>query len=90
MSEREHAPYGVYHFAGAGQASWFEFATAIIDLAGKRLSGPPEVLPIPTRDYPTPAICPLDTRLIAVWLQRISILRYSRGNMRSRIRSIVC
>ena len=49
MSEREHAPYGVYHYAGAGEASWFEFATAIIDLAGKRLSRPPEVLPIPTR-----------------------------------------
>ena len=63
VSEREHAPYGVYHYAGAGEASWFEFAIAIIDLAGKRLSRPPEVLPIPTRDYPTPAIRPLDTRL---------------------------
>ena len=60
---REHAPYGVYHYAGAGQASWFEFATAIIDLAGKRLSRQPEILPILTRDYPTLAIRPLDTRL---------------------------
>ena len=63
VAEREHAPYGVYHYAGAGQASWFEFATAIIDLAGKRLSRRPEVFPIPTRDYPTAAIRPLDTRL---------------------------
>ena len=53
----------LYHFAGAGEASWFEFATAIIGLAGKWLSKPPKLLPIPTRDYPTPAICPLDTRL---------------------------
>ena len=26
VCEREHALYGVYHYAGAGQASWFEFA----------------------------------------------------------------
>jgi dTDP-4-dehydrorhamnose reductase len=63
MSEPEYAPYGIYHYAGAGEASWFEFATAIINLAGKRLSRQLEVLPIPTRDYPTPAIRPRDTRL---------------------------
>jgi len=63
VKDGEHAPYGVYHYAGAGQASWFEFATAIIDLAGERLSRRPEVLPIPTRDYPTSAVRPLDTRL---------------------------
>src|SRR5262249_17517478 len=57
------APYGVYHYAGGGQTSWFEFAKTFVDLAGKRLPRQPEVLPIPTRDYPTPAIRPLDTRL---------------------------
>ena len=51
----EHVPYGNFHFAGAGEASWFEFATAIIGLAEKRLPKPPKLLPIPTRDYPTPA-----------------------------------
>lgn len=56
-------PYGIYHYAGAGQTSWFEFATTIIGLAGKGLSRRPEILPIPTRDYPTPANRPLDTRL---------------------------
>jgi dTDP-4-dehydrorhamnose reductase len=63
VTDGERAPYGIYHYAGAGQTSWFEFATAIIDLAGKRLSRRPEILPIPTQDYPTPAIRPLDTRL---------------------------
>src|SRR5713101_883193 len=29
--EPQRAPYGVYHFAGAGEASWFEFASAIVD-----------------------------------------------------------
>ena len=33
--------------AGAGEASWFEFASAIIDLAGKRLARPPEVVADP-------------------------------------------
>ena len=62
-ADTEQAPYGVYHYAGAGCASWFEFATAIIGLAGKRLSRQPEILPILTRDYPTLAVRPLDTRL---------------------------
>ena len=38
MSDLEHAPYGNFHFAGAGEASWFEFATAIIGLAEKSAS----------------------------------------------------
>ena len=63
MSDLEHAPFGNFHFAGAGEASWFEFATAIIGLAEKWLPKPPKLLPIPTRDYPTPATRPLDTRL---------------------------
>ena len=61
--DREKALYGIYHYAGAGETTWFEFATTIVNLASKRLSRRPEVLPIPTRDYPTPAIRPLDTRL---------------------------
>lgn len=35
----ERAPYGTYHFAGAGEATWFEFATAIVDMASGRLAG---------------------------------------------------
>lgn len=62
-SERENTPYGVYHFAGAGEASWFQFASAIIELAGNRIAKPPQLVPISTVDYPTPANRPLDTRL---------------------------
>ena len=29
--------YGIYHFAGAGEASWFEFAAAIVEMAADRL-----------------------------------------------------
>ena len=59
----EQAPYGIYHYAGANDATWFEFAEAIVDLAGDRLGRRPQVVPIPTIDYPTPARRAADTRL---------------------------
>jgi len=62
-SERDRTPYGIYHFAGAGEASWFEFASAIVDLAADRLSRKPPVVPIRTIDYPTAAVRPADSRL---------------------------
>ncbi len=57
------APYGLFHFAGAGEASWFEFARAIIEMAAPRLARQPQIVPIRTIDYPTPAVRPADTRL---------------------------
>jgi dTDP-4-dehydrorhamnose reductase len=59
----ERAPYGVYHFAGAGQATWFEFATAIVGLVADRLGRTPQLIPIKTSEYPTPAMRAADTRL---------------------------
>jgi dTDP-4-dehydrorhamnose reductase len=63
VSEGDRVPYGTYHFAGAGEATWFEFASVIVDLAADRLGRKPLVLPIRTIDYPTPALRPADTRL---------------------------
>jgi dTDP-4-dehydrorhamnose reductase len=60
-SSRESGPYGLYHFAGGGEATWHEFAKAIVELA--RLPGSVEVAPIRTEDYPTPAKRPTDSRL---------------------------
>lgn len=52
-----HRPYGLYHFADAGQCSWHGFAEAI--LAQAREHGLPvrtrQVVPIATADYPLPA-----------------------------------
>lgn len=59
----ERAPYGIYHFAGAGEASWFGFAKEIVAMAAGRLDKPPQIVPIPTIEYPTPAARPADTRL---------------------------
>jgi dTDP-4-dehydrorhamnose reductase len=62
-SDPERAPYGVYHFAGAGEASWFELAEAIVDMSAGRRTRSPQVVPIRTFEYPTPAARPLDARL---------------------------
>jgi dTDP-4-dehydrorhamnose reductase len=59
----ELAPYGTYHFSGAGEATWFEFAQSIVALVADRLGRHPLVLPITTSDYPTTAVRPADTRL---------------------------
>ncbi len=50
---------GTYHFTGAPDVSWKDFAEAIFDAAGRRVS----VTGIPTADYPTPAARPLNSRL---------------------------
>jgi dTDP-4-dehydrorhamnose reductase len=55
--------YGLYHFAGAGAATWFEFASAILETAAVRLARLPELVPIPSAQYPSPAPRPADSRL---------------------------
>jgi len=58
---------GVYHLAPRGETSWQGFAQAIFaqcDSRGRALAIAPEaVKPIPTKDYPTPAQRPLNSRL---------------------------
>lgn len=53
------AKSGIYHFSGAPDASWKDFAEAIFDMAAR----PVTVSGIPTSDYPTPARRPLNSRL---------------------------
>ena len=52
-------PGGTYHFAGAPDVSWADFAREIFRQAGLSV----EVTDIPTSDYPTPAVRPLNSRL---------------------------
>ncbi len=47
--------YGVYHFANLGFATWDEFARTIFDMTNVDT----RVIPIETKDYPTPAKRPL-------------------------------
>jgi dTDP-4-dehydrorhamnose reductase len=50
---------GTYHFSGAPDVSWADFASAIFDQAGKSVA----VTATPTTDYPTPAQRPLNSRM---------------------------
>ena len=43
--------YGLYHFAGTGQASWFEFAKEIVAMSG----GTANILPTTAKEYGLPA-----------------------------------
>lgn len=54
---------GIFHLAGAGEASWASFAEAIF--AESRACGGPsaEVEPIASSEYPTPARRPMNSRL---------------------------
>ena len=47
---------GIFHYSDEGVASWYDFATAIHRIAGTKGC---KVLPIPTKDYPTPATRPM-------------------------------
>lgn len=62
---------GIYHITCGGVVSWCGFAQAIFARAGKQLDGRlPQVLPIPTAEYPTPARRPLNSVLSCEKLAR--------------------
>ena len=46
------APVGIYHGTNSGQATWFEFAQKIFELAGADVS---RVTPVSSSEYPRPA-----------------------------------
>ncbi|WP_370232303.1 dTDP-4-dehydrorhamnose reductase [Cognatishimia sp.] len=50
---------GTYHFSGQPNASWADFARAIFEISGANT----QVTDIATKDYPTPAQRPLNSRL---------------------------
>jgi dTDP-4-dehydrorhamnose reductase len=55
--------FGVFHYSGAPHTSWHGFAQAILAGAAARGHRAPPVRAISTREYPTPAIRPVDARL---------------------------
>ena len=56
--------YGIYHATNEEVCSWAEFAETIFELAGKQMT----VHPIPTKDYLTKALRPLNSRMSKVCL----------------------
>lgn len=51
---------GIYHFSGAPDVSWADFARSIFRQSGHEL----DITDIPTASYPTPARRPLNSRLL--------------------------
>ena len=64
--------WGVYHFAGAPATSWHGFAQAIFERA--RQPGP-RLVAICSRDYPTPAVRPLNSALDCSRIHKVFGLR---------------
>ena len=64
---------GIVHLTASGETSWHGFACAIVD--GLRKRGVnltvDEVVPIKTKDYPTPAKRPLNSRLDLTRLRQV-------------------
>jgi dTDP-4-dehydrorhamnose reductase len=73
LSEPFAAADGLVHLATAGETSWHGFATAIVE--GLKARGTPlkarAIVPILTRDYPTKAKRPANSRLELTRLQRV-------------------
>lgn len=57
------APWGTYHFAGSGDATWHDFACEIVAAQAPFTNRRPTVTPISTADYPTRARRPANSRL---------------------------
>ena len=57
---------GIYHFSGAPDVSWADFAREIFSQAGLAVA----VTDIPTADYPTPAARPLNSRMNCATLEQ--------------------
>ncbi len=58
---------GTYHLTPSGDTTWYELAQRVVSRAQQlgmpRLLKPEQVQPIPTMDYPTPAVRPMNSRL---------------------------
>lgn len=64
------AASGIFHLTGTGEASWADFADAIFDAQTEHWGRRPAVARIATKDYPTPAARPANSRLSCERLAR--------------------
>jgi dTDP-4-dehydrorhamnose reductase len=55
--------WGLYHFAGAEDSTWFEFADSILDAWSRRMRRRPTIIPLTTAQYPADARRPTNSRL---------------------------
>ncbi|HGY9592867.1 TPA: dTDP-4-dehydrorhamnose reductase [Vibrio campbellii] len=64
-SKKDQAPFGIYHYTGLPNISWFGFADYIFNCAVEQglLKQTPFLTSIVTKQYPTPAKRPANSRL---------------------------
>jgi dTDP-4-dehydrorhamnose reductase len=62
LSEKN-IPWGTYHFSGAPDTTWYRFAEEIFRQARKSGYQPPNLEPITSDEYPTPAKRPTNSAL---------------------------
>ncbi|UYV36857.1 dTDP-4-dehydrorhamnose reductase [Rhodobacteraceae bacterium D3-12] len=74
---------GTYHFSGAPDCSWKDFAEAIFEHAGRKMN----ITGIPTVDYPTPAARPLNSRLDCSCLEQT--FNIPRPDWRNGLRTVL-
>jgi dTDP-4-dehydrorhamnose reductase len=55
--------WGTYHFAGTGVTTWHGFAREIVRTAARARGRSVPIIPIDTKDYPTPAKRPTNSEL---------------------------
>lgn len=74
---------GTYHYAGAPNASWADFATAIFEEAGRDVT----VTGIPASEYPTPAVRPANSRMDCYALKKA--FGIPRPDWRAHLRDVL-
>jgi dTDP-4-dehydrorhamnose reductase len=77
------AASGTYHFSGAPDVSWADFARAIFTEAGLST----RVNDIPTEDYPTPAARPRNSRLDCASTE--AVFGIARPDWRAGLREVI-
>jgi dTDP-4-dehydrorhamnose reductase len=65
----EGGPSGLYHLTASGETSWYGFACSIAEQLRQQGRLKARIEPIPSRDYPTAAARPLNSRLSCARLQ---------------------
>ena len=71
------APWGIYHAAGAGEATWCDVAREVFSVSAS-LNGPSaSVRPISSTDYPTSARRPANSRLNCQKLEQAFGVRFA-------------
>ncbi len=81
------ARWGTYHLAGTGVTTWHGFASAIVAHAAAHTGRTPEMAPITTADYPTPAKRPANSELDSSQFERA--FRFRAAPWQDRVAEVV-